>query len=365
MSEHQQRIERAVAALGGAGVDALAVTNLVNVQYLTGYSGSNGIVMLSAARAVLITDFRYRDAVEPLRAVLDVEILDRDIAARVAEQLAELAPGSHRIGFEAASAPYALVERLRPLVPAGVELAPTEGLIETLRLVKSATELAATRHASDILEAVYGRLAAGRMVGRTEIDVAWEIERTIREAGFPELSFPPIVAGGAHGALPHAEPRNVAIERGDLVVVDIGARGVSGYCSDCTRTFAAGGPPDPAAAEDYALVLSAQLAGLGAVRPGAVGGVVDATAREVIEAAGAGELFGHGLGHGTGLEVHEGPTLRKGSEDVLVPGNLVTVEPGLYRPGRWGIRIEDHVAVTASGHEIITGFTKDLVETAG
>jgi len=362
MAEHAERVDRLAAGL--AEVDALLVTELLNVRYLTGYTGSNGIAVVSPARRVLVTDFRYQEAVQPLRAVLDVEVLDPDIAARTAEGLEELAPGAERVGFEA-SLPYGLVERLRGLVPVGVELVPVEGAVEALRRVKSATEVAATRHASDVLEDVYGRIAAGRLVGRTEADVAWEIERTIREAGFPELSFAPIVAAGAHGALPHAEPRDVAIERGDLVVVDIGARGASGYCSDCTRTFAAGGPPDPAAAADYALVLDAQLAGLGAVRPGAVGGLVDQTARAVIEAAGAGELFGHGLGHGTGLEVHEGPTLRHGSEDVLEPGNLVTVEPGLYRPGRWGIRIEDHVAVTEAGHEVLTGFTKDLVETAG
>jgi Xaa-Pro aminopeptidase len=364
MDEHAARLGRAVDALPAAGVDALVVTDLLNVRYLTGYTGTNGIVVLSGARRVLVTDFRYQEAVQPLRAVLDVEVLDRDIAARTTEGLAALAPGAARVGFES-SMPYGLVERLRGLVPAGVELVPVDGAVEALRRVKSATEIAATRLASDVLEDVYGRIAEGRLVGRTEADVAWEIERAIREAGFPELSFPPIVAAGAHGALPHAEPRDVAIARGDLVVVDIGARGASGYCSDCTRTFAAGGPPDPAAAEDYALVLEAQRAGLGAVRPGAVGGLVDQTARTVIEAAGAGDLFGHGLGHGTGLEVHEGPTLRQTSEDVLEPGNLVTVEPGLYRPGRWGIRIEDHVVVTEAGHEILTGFTKDLVESAG
>lgn len=362
MTERQERLQRVVDGLDG--VDALIVTDLLNVRYLTGFAGSNGIVVVSSGRAVLITDFRYQEAVAPLRAVLDVEILDRDIAARTAERLAELAPGCTRVGFEASLA-YGIVERLRGLVPAGIELVPVDGAVERLRRVKSASEISATRHASDILEEVYRTIAEGPLVGRTEWDVAWQIESMIRQAGFPQLSFEPIVASGAHGALPHADPRKVVIERGDLVVIDIGARGDSGYCSDCTRTFAAGGPPDPAAAEDYALVLAAQLAGLGAVRPGAIGGAVDATAREVIADAGWGELFGHGLGHGTGLEVHEGPTLRQSSEDVLEPGNLVTVEPGLYRPGRWGIRIEDHVAVTEAGHEILTGFTKDLVETAG
>ena len=362
MPERRERIERATAALGD--VEALVVTDLLNVRYLTGYAGSNGIVVLAPDRATLITDFRYQEAVEPLRAVLDVAVLERDIAGMTAERVADFAPGCARVGFEG-SMPYALAERLRGLVPAGVELVATDGVVERLRLVKSASEIAATRHASDILEEVYRQLAAGPLVGRTEADVAWSIERTIREAGFPGLSFEPIVAAGPNGALPHADPGEAVIQRGDLVVVDIGARGASGYCSDCTRTFAAGGPPDPQAAEDYALVLAAQLAGLGAVRPGAVGGAVDATSRTVIDDAGLGPLFGHGLGHGTGLEVHEGPTLRKGSEDVLEPGMLVTVEPGVYRPGQWGIRIEDHVVVTAAGHEILTGFTKDLVETAG
>lgn len=362
MPERAERIRRAVAALDG--VDALLVTDLLNVRYLTGYTGSNGIAVLSPQRAVLTTDFRYQEAVEALTAVVDVAILERDIAALTVAGLGEFAPGATRVGFES-SLSYGLVERLRGLAPAGVELVPVDGLVERLRLVKSETEIAATRHASDILEQCYRELADGRLVGRTEAEVAWQIEATIREAGFPALSFEPIVAAGPNGALPHAEPGGRVIERGELVVVDIGARGVAGYCSDCTRTFAAGGAPDPQAAEDYALVLAAQLAGLGAVRPGAVGAAVDATAREVIDDAGLGELFGHGLGHGTGLEVHEGPTLRKGSEDVLEPGMLVTVEPGVYRPGRWGIRIEDHVVVTAAGHEILTGFTKDLVETAG
>ncbi len=362
MPERTDRIARAVVALDG--VDALVITNLLNVRYLTGYTGSNGIVVLSAARAVLITDFRYQEAVQPLRALLDVEILDRDIAGLTFERLADLAPGCVRVGFESSMA-YGLVERLRGLCPAGVELVAVDGVVEQLRRVKSDTEIAATRHACDILEVVYANIAQGRLVGRSEVDVAWEIERTIREAGFPALSFEPIVATGANGALPHADPGETVIRLGDLVTIDIGAQGSSGYTSDCTRTFAAGGPPDSAAAEDYALVLSAQLAGLGAVRPGAIGGVVDATAREVIDAAGCGTLFGHGLGHGTGLDVHEAPTLRKGSDDVLEPGMLVTVEPGIYRPGQWGMRIEDQVVVTEAGHEVLTGFTKELVETAG
>lgn len=362
MPERRDRIDRAVAALDD--LDALLVTNLVNVRYLTGYTGTNGIVVLSRERAVFVTDFRYADGVEPLRTLLDVVILERDIAGMTVEALGEYAPGCTRVGFEGAL-PYALADRLRGLAPAGVELVLADDVIERLRRVKSATEIAATRHAADILEVVYTDIANGTLVGRSEADVAWQIERTIREAGFPALSFESIVAAGPNGARPHADPGPRVIERGELVTIDIGARGESGYCSDCTRTFAAGGTPAPEASADYHVVLTAQLAGLGSVRPGALGGACDATAREVIENAGCGALFGHGLGHGTGLDIHEAPTLRKGSEDVLAPGMIVTVEPGIYRPGQWGIRIEDQVVVTEAGHEILTGFTKDLVETAG
>jgi Xaa-Pro aminopeptidase len=364
MSEYRERQSRVAALLPAAGVDALVVTDLLNVRYLTGHTGSSGIVVLSAERAVLVTDFRYAEAVRTL-VDIEVEILERDILGGLIRRLPDYASGCERFGFESATLPFALVERLRGEAPGGIEFVPTDGLVERLRRIKSATEIAATRHASDILETVFERLAQERLVGRQESDVAWLAERWIREAGFPALSFTPIVAAGANGALPHADARPVPIARGDLVVVDIGARGEAGYCSDCTRTFAAGGPPSTEARDDYALVQEAQIAGLGAVRPGAIGGIVDATAREVIDAAGCGPLFGHGLGHGTGLEVHEAPTLRPGSEDVLAPGDLVTVEPGLYRPGRWGIRIEDHVVVTETGHEVLTRFTKDLVETAG
>lgn len=363
MSEHDGRQRRALGALAGAGIDALVVTEPLNVRYLSGYTGSNGIVVLSDRRIVLVTDSRYGEAVRALPDV-EAEVLERDILGGLLRRLVELAPGCERIGFEG-TASFRTVERMRAEGPNEVELVATDGVVERLRRTKSTTEIAATRHASDILEEVYTRLAGERLVGRTEQEVAWLAERWIREAGFPALSFTPIVAAGANGALPHAEPRPVPIERGDLVVIDIGARSEAGYCSDCTRTFAAGGPPSSEARADYELVLQAQIAGLGATRPGAVGEIVDATAREVIAAAGAGDLFGHGLGHGTGLEVHEAPTLRPGSQDALEPGDLVTVEPGLYRPGCWGIRIEDHVVVTEAGHEILTRFPKDLVETAG
>jgi Xaa-Pro aminopeptidase len=189
--------------------------------------------------------------------------------------------------------------------------------------------------------------------------VALELEQRIRSLGAEDPSFPAIVAGGAHGALPHASPREVEISRGELVVIDWGAR-VDGYNSDCTRTVAAGAPDDEAASV-YGVVLEAQLAGVDAVRSGADGRAVDGAARSIIDAAGFGERFGHGLGHGVGLEVHEDPRLSQRSDDVLSAGNAVTVEPGIYLPGQFGVRIEDLVVVTDDGCEILSSIGKQLI----
>jgi Xaa-Pro aminopeptidase len=198
------------------------------------------------------------------------------------------------------------------------------------------------------------------MVGRTEREVALALENHMRELGAQRPSFDTIIAAGPHGALPHAQPRDVVIEPGQLVVIDWGAE-LNGYCSDCTRTVATG-PVDPSAAEVYGLVLSAQLAGLEGVRAGRGGREVDAGARRLIEEGGHGEDFGHGLGHGVGLDVHELPTLRPESDSTLEPGNVVTVEPGIYLEGRGGIRVEDNVVVTDGGSENLTSARKDLAE---
>jgi Xaa-Pro aminopeptidase len=198
-------------------------------------------------------------------------------------------------------------------------------------------------------------------VGRTEREVALDLEQEMRRAGAVGPSFPSIVAAGAHGALPHAVPRDQPIPAGTLVVIDWGAI-LDGYCSDCTRTVATG-PIDDEAIEAYELVRRAQQTGLEAVTEGARCAAVDAAAREVIEAAGLGERFGHSLGHGVGLEVHEGPTLSKRSESDLAVGNVVSVEPGVYLPGRFGIRIEDLVAVTADGADVFTRLPKELLLT--
>jgi Xaa-Pro aminopeptidase len=231
-------------------------------------------------------------------------------------------------------------------------------VVEGLREVKDESELSAMRAAAELADELYEYLRERGLAGRTELEVARELEREFRERG-AEPSFPPIVASGAHGARPHAEPRDVEIERDTLVVVDMGAK-LDGYCSDSTRTFATG-QLDDEALEVYELVRTAQEAGLEAARAGVACRDVDAAARDLIDAAGHGERFGHGLGHGVGLEVHEGPRLTKTAEGELRAGNTVSVEPGIYLPGRFGVRIEDLVAVTDDGPEIMTPFPKALV----
>jgi Xaa-Pro aminopeptidase len=263
-----------------------------------------------------------------------------------------------RAGFDDAHMSVKTHRRLGERVGEDVELVAAGGLLERLRAVKDERELAAVRAAVEIADAAYEELRSRGLAGRTESEVALSLARFMEDRGADGVSFPAIVAAGAHGALPHAEPRDVEIPRGTLVVVDVGAR-VDGYCSDCTRTLATG-PLDDRPLEAYEVVRRAQETALESVRAGAVCREVDGLARGMVEAE-LGLSFEHGLGHGVGLEVHEDPRLARTADGSLERGNLVTVEPGVYVPGEFGIRIEDLVAVTDDGHEVLTGFPKELV----
>lgn len=329
--------------------EPLLVTNLVNVRYLTGFRSSNAALVVEGDRVRLFADFRYAEAA---RAVEDVEFVEA--SRNLVSSLAELLSG--RIAFEPASVSYA---QYATLLAGGLELVPRTGIVEGLRAVKDEAELAAVRRAVRVGDRAFERLAEERFTGRTERDVAWRMHELFHEAGAHALAFPTIVAAGPNGANPHAEPGDRVIEQGQLVVVDAGCI-VDGYCSDCTRTFGTGALPDELR-EAYATCLEAQLAGLAAVRAGVGGREADAAAREVVEATRFAGTFGHGLGHGVGLDVHEAPGLRPESDDVLQPGNVVTVEPGIYLSGRGGVRIEDLVIVEESGAEVVTTFTKELV----
>lgn len=353
------RAERLVGLFGDAGIDLLLVTDLVNVRYLTGYTGSNGLALLGPSTRTFITDFRYvEQAAEEVDPSFERLRAPQDLVAAIGEGLPE---GELRLGFEDANVSVRTHARLRELLDERVELIPTAGLAERLRAVKDPDEIERIKAAAALADEAFERLLQEGLVGRTEREVAIALEQCMRVLGAQRPSFDAIVATGAHGALPHAQPRDVQIGRGDLVVIDWGAR-LDGYCSDCTRTVAAGDPNGDVRVV-YELVLEAQLAGLGAVKAGESGREADAVARGVIDAGGHGEEFGHGLGHGVGLDIHEGPRLSQRSDDELRAGNVVTVEPGIYLPGRFGVRIEDLVVVTDNGCEILTSFPKGLTVT--
>lgn len=339
------RVERARALIEAP----LLVTHPVDIRYLTGLESSNAALLVEPDGGIrLFTDFRY---LEQARALgLEVEQLPRNLYAGLPDRL------PHRVEFQAEHLVYA---HWAALSEAGIELVARQGVVEGVRAVKEPTELELIRRAAAITSECFERLAEERFVGRTERELAWWLESLMRELGADGPAFPVIVAAGPSGALPHATPGERVIEPGQTVVVDAGAR-FHGYCSDCTRTFATGTLPDELA-RSYAVCLRAEQAGVEAVAPGAEGRAVDAAARRVIEAAGLDELFGHGLGHGVGLEVHEQPRLRPESEDVLAAGEVVTVEPGIYHPSLGGIRIEDLVVVGDDGPAVLTTFTKELV----
>jgi Xaa-Pro aminopeptidase len=333
-------------------LDALVVTNLVNVRYLTGYTGSNGVAVVGPDLRLFFTDFRYMTQAASEVSGFEVVRGERDLLGDVAERL------SGRVGFEDSNVSVRKHERLRSLVDGRAELVPAGDPVEALRAVKEPGEVGLIREAARLADEALSAVLERGIVGRTEHDVAVELEHTMRLLGAEAPSFPSIVAHGAHAALPHAEPRKEPIGSGALVTIDWGAQ-VDGYCSDCTRTYATGDLPEDALA-GYELVRSVQEKSVEAVRAGAHGKEVDALGRAEIEAAGHGDHYGHGLGHGVGLEVHEGPNLSPRSKDTLVAGNVVTVEPGIYVPGEFGVRIEDLVVVTGDGCDVLSSLPKSL-----
>jgi Xaa-Pro aminopeptidase len=352
------RAERLADVLRERDLDALLVSDLINVRWLTGFTGTNGAAVLGAdGTRRFVTDFRY--------LTQSAEQLDdswaREIATDLLEGVVKHLPGEGelRLGFDDAHLSVRDHGKLAGLVREGVELVPAGGAIEALRAVKDPEELDRVRAAAKLADEALTDVLTRGLAGRTERDVALDLEFTMRRLGAEGVSFPPIVASGPHGALPHAVPRDVEIPRGTMCVVDWGAM-LAGYASDCTRTFGTGGEVDPRDGDVYELVKRAQEAALAAVRPGPTGREVDAVARAIIDQAGHAEHFGHGLGHGVGLDVHEGPRLSKQGEDALAAGNVVTVEPGVYVPGAVGVRIEDLVIVTDDGAEVVSSLPKDL-----
>lgn len=355
--DHALRRGRLAARLDELEVDAVLVTRLPNVRYLTGFSGSNGQALVTADATVFFTDGRYAE--QSRHEVPDADrviYLDGFPPVR-AEALAR---GLSRIGFESEGVTYRMWERLREQAD-GLSIVPVGQEVERIRGVKDAEEVGRISTAQEAADAAFERviLGGGLREGVTERAVALELEVEMRRAGADDRAFETIVAFGESAAEPHHSPTDRPLGRGDVVKADFGAL-VDGYHSDMTRTVAFG-EPDPRLREIRDLVAAAQRSGIEAVRAGASVAEVDLAARRVIKDAGHGDHFPHGLGHGVGLEIHEEPRLRWDATDEIVAGAIVTIEPGVYIPGLGGVRIEDMVEVTATGCRAIPRSTKELV----
>jgi len=359
------RLARVRAHADTLSLDAFVVTHLPNVRYLTGFAGTAGLVVLTRSRCFLIVDFRYVTAAQTLAADLGDDLVSVDVSERsYDEALVRLLhrERSARIGVEGASLPVgrfnALSASLRasPGETAATALVPTERLVERVRMVKDDGELAIFREAGRRLSAIARRLPSFVAPGLRERDVAFAIDMAMHEAGFTRPAFDTIAASGPNSALPHARPTGRALALGEPTVLDFG--GVyDGYCVDLTRTVQLG-PASPELEQLYEAVELAQQTAIAAVRPGVRPSAIDAAAREVLEAHGLGAAFGHGTGHGLGLEIHEDPRISRAvaglPDDPVEPGMVFTIEPGAYVPGVGGVRIEDDVLVTAEGCEVLT-----------
>jgi Xaa-Pro aminopeptidase len=351
------RLARLRAAMGEQGQEALLVSNLVNVRYLSGFSGSAALLFVRADDAVLVTDGRYatQAPAELGRAGVPVRVEVRP-AGQQGDLLAELARGLDRLALEGEHISWGRQRLFSQTWARDIELVATKDMVERLRLQKDTGERARMAAAAHIADQALANVRGVLEATPTEDDVALALDTEMRRLGAAGPAFETIVAAGPNGAEPHHHPSPRPVQRGELVVVDFGAI-VDGYCSDMTRCLWAGGGAERAPAQlarVLSVVLAAQEAGLGAVADGVAAAEVDRACREVVEAAGMGEYFVHGTGHGVGLDIHEAPWVGAASEDILCSGQVVTVEPGVYIPGVGGARIEDTVVVTGSGCEVLT-----------
>ncbi len=346
-------------ALARADLDALLVTSLANIRYLTGFSGSNALLVITAKDCVLMTDFRYATQVEEeVGGHAMIRIERANLWTGLWAQLGALV-SVERIGFESMGLVHQDFARL---LEQGARWSwrPTTEIVETLRAVKDPGEVVLIERAVAMAETALRLTVPMLHPGLTETAVAGILERHLREAGSEAFPFPSIVASGPRSALPHARTSERVLETGDFVLLDFGAV-TAGYCSDITRTFVLGRATD-GQREVYDVVREANARASGAIRVGMTGMAADAVARDYIDSRGFGEAFGHSLGHGIGLEVHEAPRLSRVVETPLAAGTVVTIEPGIYRAGWGGVRIEDNVYLSDAGPRILTGYPRDLHE---
>lgn len=337
-------------------VDAMLITSSSNRRYITGFTGSSGYALITQNEAVFITDFRYTTQAGKQAPLFEIVQHDGVIIDSVKEQLERL--NVKTLGFEQDFVTFSIFKQFEEKFN-GVELLALSQVVEKLRLVKDEEELKLVKKAAEIADNAFSYLLTVIMPGMREVEVAIALEYKMRELGADGASFDTIVASGYRSALPHGIASDKVIENGDLVTIDFGAV-YKGYVSDVTRTIVMGEPSDKQK-EIYNIVLEAQLNGVNNIKPGLTGKEADALTRDLINNHGYAEHFGHGTGHGIGMDVHEGPTLSPRGEVVLSPGMIVTVEPGIYIPDFGGVRIEDDVVITQDGGEVITKTTKELI----
>lgn len=350
-----EKLEKLRALMEKKNLDAFIVTSAQNRRYISGFTGSAGLLIITKSKQLFITDFRYIE--QATEQAPDFEIIEhkQSIIQEAAAQL--LKEGAQQAGFEHEDVTFALYQQFQNAVHA--DLIPASGLIEELRLIKSEAELAIMKTAAEIADAAYTHILTFVKPGMKEIEVSNELEFFMRKQGATQSSFDTIVASGYRSALPHGVASDKEIQKGELVTLDYGAL-YNGYCSDITRTFAVGEISDKLR-EIYDIVLEANLRGVAGVKPGITGKEADALTRDYITEKGYGQYFGHSTGHGLGMDVHESPALSFRSNTVLKPGMVVTVEPGIYIPEVGGCRIEDDLVLTADGSERLTFSTKDLI----
>jgi Xaa-Pro aminopeptidase len=342
-------------------IDAMLLTSLPNIRYLTGFSGSSALAVATASEIRLITDFRYEtQVVDEVGDIAEVRIEPVSLWTGLWDLLQRMT-SVEVIGFESAHLHHRDFQRLLA-DGSRWQWRPQLNVVESLRESKDSDEVELIAQAARIATAALGRTVPQIKAGLSELSIAGILEKALRDEGSEEAPFPPIVASGSRSALPHARASSRIVERGDFLLLDFGAQ-YKGYCSDVTRTFVVGAPT-PEQREIYDVVREANEIASHSVKAGMTGMAADALARSYIDAHGHGEAFGHSLGHGIGLEVHESPRLARTAETQLAAGAVVTIEPGIYRPGWGGVRIEDDVHLSENGPQILTNFSRELIQVA-
>jgi Xaa-Pro aminopeptidase len=359
---HKKRQKQLQNVLAGARLDALLITHLPNIRYLCGFTGSAGALLVMEKQCVFFTDGRYTAQARAEVSGARIVIGRKGPMVSLANWVKSEKPVSRKLrkmGFEAEHVSFAAYRSLAKGMSSGIKLTPTSGVVESIRIIKDSDELALIRSAAVLGASLFERALEVMRPGIKETEVAAEMEYSASKAGAQGMSFPTIIASGQRSALPHGIASKQAIPGAGFVVCDFGVI-LTGYCSDRTRTVYVG-RPSAQERSAYEAVREAQQAALEAIRPGQRLGEVDGAARKVLQKSRLAKYFTHSTGHGVGLEIHEAPRVAAGQEDQLKPGMVITIEPGVYLPGKWGIRIEDMAAVTETGYEVLAPSSKELI----